>query len=323
MTLKLGFKPFSFHLLRSLRTSQGIIKKKEGWLIKLENKTGRLGWGEIAPLNLSELNICGKILEKLGNSPSRQTLEEGIPNWPGSLAFAIGAALAEIDYLIGNDSKNKWLSVTSSALLLPNEESILLNTLQSVLDKHKETQKELTFKWKIRNTSSDSDLNLLKKILFLLPENTRLRIDANGGLNRIQAHEWAQALQNEARIEWLEQPLAVDDIEGMNELAQMLPIALDESLIYNPSLRKSWTGWQIRRPLIEGDPRILLKEFKEKNSYISISTSFETGIGKRWIEHFAALQLRGLTPTQPGLAPGWCPKGPLFCQNPQLVWEAA
>ena len=74
---------------------------------------------------------------------------------------------------------------------------------------------------------------------------------------------------------------------------------------------------------MEGDPRPLLKELEQGVGYRMVSTSFETGIGLRWIHHLAALQQLGATPTAPGLAPGWCPGGPLFSKNPQFVWQAA
>ena len=54
-----------------------------------------------------------------------------------------------------------------------------------------------------------------------------------------------------------------------------------------------------------------------------LSTAFETGIGRRWLEHLAGLQAQGPTPTAPGLAPGWTPSGPLFSTDPEQVWAAA
>ena len=65
------------------------------------------------------------------------------------------------------------------------------------------------------------------------------------------------------------------------------------------------------------------EEIDKENSQTVISTAFETGIGRRWINHLAARQVKGKNPCAPGLAPGWCPKGPLFDNNPKLVWEAA
>jgi O-succinylbenzoate synthase len=53
-----------------------------------------------------------------------------------------------------------------------------------------------------------------------------------------------------------------------------------------------------------------------------VSTALETGIGRRWVHHLAALQAAGPTPAAPGLAPGWTPVGPLFAQDPTVVWEA-
>ncbi len=324
MKLKLEIKPFSFHLLKPIQTSQRVITKKKGWLIKLEDQDNRVGWGEISPLNPAELNQCEKILVKLGSSPSKKNLENQIKTWPGSMGFAFGAALAEINCLIGDSSKQKWRKVSSSAILLPSNELELLKNLDSTIEnQYNDCPKALTFKWKVANDSNDNESILLQKILRKLPNNARLRIDANCGWSRSQAKEWAQALNREPRLEWLEQPLSEGDIEGLEELAQYIPVALDESLIKTPSLRKTWKHWQIRRPILEGDPRILLKELNNKTGYRVISTSFETGIGRRWVEHLAALQQESSTPTQPGLAPGWLPNSPLFNKNPRTVWEAA
>ena len=89
------------------------------------------------------------------------------------------------------------------------------------------------------------------------------------------------------------------------------------------SLAASWTGWQVRRPLLEGDPRQLLAAFEAGQPHWMVSTALETGIGRRWVNHLAALQALGPSPTAPGLAPGWYPQGDLLSPDPQLVWQAA
>ena len=58
----------------------------------------------------------------------------------------------------------------------------------------------------------------------------RLRLDANAGWDRAEADRWMEVLADDPRLEWLEQPLAVDDLDGLNRLAERLPVALDESL---------------------------------------------------------------------------------------------
>ncbi len=322
MKLNLKIKPFSFNLLKELKTFHGVINKKNGWLIRIEDEIGNIGWGEIAPLCNSEKKLCEKVIKGLGTSLTRFTLEKTLQDWPGSVRFGIGSALAEIDYCSSTVPFTNWLKATSSCILLPTDNSIL-KFLDKIIQKNQTSTYNLTVKWKVAKQSNKSELYLLKQILSLLPQNTNLRIDANGGWKRYQAEEWVQELHNEPRLEWLEQPLPANDIDGLTKLAQHIPIALDESLTYDPTLRKSWNSWQIRRPLIEGDPRELLNELINNNSYRVISTAFETGIGRRWVEHLAAIQQKSNTPTQPGLAPGWCPNNQLFCDNPQLVWEAA
>ena len=122
-------------------------------------------------------------------------------------------------------------------------------------------------------------------------------------------------------IDWLEQPLSTDDIEGLRELNKRMPIALDESLLKYPYLINEWDGWQIRRPSQERNPMHLLKELKDKKGFRSLSTSFETGIGRRWLFHLSSLQLLGLTPKVPGLALKKNPNSFLFLNDAQKIWD--
>ena len=164
---------------------------------------------------------------------------------------------------------------------------------------------------------------LLEQLLQRLPSTARLRLDANGGWDRSTAEAWMQRLRDDPRLDWLEQPLAVEDQAGLDQLAALGPVALDESLHQHPELRSSWSGWQVRRPALEGDPRLLLRELQAGLPQRMLSTAFETGIGRRWLEHLAALQAQGPTPAAPGLAPGWTPAGPMFSNDPEQVWAAA
>lgn len=128
-------------------------------------------------------------------------------------------------------------------------------------------------------------------------------------------------MKDNKNIDWLEQPLCVDDIEGMKELNKKIPIALDESLLKFPTLIDEWKGWQIRRPSQENNPVKLLRELENKKALISISTSFETGIGKRWLHHLSSLQLQGPTPKVPGLAMNKFPNSFLFLNEAKTIWD--
>jgi len=336
--LTLDWRPFRFALPRALVTAAGALQERAGWLLRLQSSDGGLGWGEAAPLEPAEgrrggapaacvdtLEACRATIAELGPSLSRQQLEEALPTLPGSMAFAIGAALAELEDLAGEGGggglaagwlAKGWLAAPPSAWLLPAGASVL-PALEEGLANNAQT-----LKWKVAAAADALERQLLEAVLERMPEGARLRLDANGGWDRATAAAWAERLAQEPRLEWLEQPLADDDIEGLEALADRLPVALDESLRRHPWLRQRWPGWQVRRPALEGDPRPLLASLGAGRPSWMVSTAFETGVGRRLVEHAAALQWAGPTPTAPGLAPQWRPTGPLFNADPAVAWAS-
>ena len=290
-------------------------------------------------------------LAALAPQAFKADLEACLPQLPAPLAFALGAALAELDGLVGAEPA-PWRPAPPSAWLLPAGEGALesLRGLLASNDLSPEAWPSneawptnevwptnpaaptgpapclappLTVKWKVAAHPDPLERRLLEELLVLLPATARLRLDANGGWDRPTATAWTDRLAGEPRLEWLEQPLPPGDQDGLDALAQRIPVALDESLRVDPTLRQRWPGWQVRRPALEGDPRPLLAELRAGRPRLMVSTALETGIGRRLVHHLAALQADGPTPTAPGLAPGWTPQGPLFAADPLVVWEAA
>lgn len=316
--LALQIRPFAFRLPRPLQTAAGAVAAKRGWLLRLQGPDGAVGWGEAAPLDPGETDAVAAALEGLDAAVEREDLERSLPALPPSLAFALGAALAEVDGAVGA-SAGGWLAAPPSAWLLPAGEAMLA-ALERRLAAAEGTP---TFKWKVAAAADGLERRLLEQLLELLPAHGRLRLDANGGWDRATAAAWAERLGQEPRLQWLEQPLAPGDQEGLAGLALRIPVALDESLRLEPELRQGWAGWQVRRPSQDGDPRPLLAQLGRGVPRLMVSTGFETGIGARWTAHLAALQGRGPTPVAPGLAPDWCPAGPLFDADPERVWAAS
>ena len=321
MTLRLQRRPFRFALQKPLRTAAGIIQERCGWLLRLDDGSGSVGWGEVAPFQATQLQQCSQMLEDLPQSLSRTQVEARLREDHGPLAFGLGAALAELDGVVGAGASQGWLRAPQPALLLPAGEAMI--SALADLQASPAGLEERTLKWKVATESDALECRCLEHLLGCLPATARLRLDANGGWDRRTAASWMKLLAQEPRLAWLEQPLPVEDQQGLDQLAALGPVALDESLAHRPELRQSWKGWQVRRPSLEGDPRGLLQELQEGAPKLMLSTAFETGIGRRWLHHLAALQHLGPTPTAPGLAPGWCPAGALFDADPQNVWQAA
>ncbi len=321
MVLELQVRPFRFVLTRPLQTAAGVIEERAGWLLRLQAADGRLGWGEVAPLEGVERSACAQALQRIGSTPSLEGLEQRLPAWPPALAFGVGAALAELAGLVGASCDEGWLPAPPSAELLPSG-ARMLDRLAELLAQAEDASR-LTLKWKVAVEQDAQERSWLEQLLDRLPPTAQLRLDANGGWDRSTATAWMTRLRDDPRFAWLEQPLAVEDHGGLEALACLGPVALDESLAQQPSLRQRWNGWQVRRPSQEGDPRPLLQDLQAGLPRCMVSTAFETGIGRRWLDHLAGLQWTGQTPAAPGLAPGWCPPGPLFSREPEQVWLAA
>lgn len=322
MGLRLQTRPYAFELTRALQTASGNWQLRRGWLLRLDHPDGRTGWGEVAPL-ADELDpACARSVAALSDQCwSAKELEQHLVQSPPAVAFGLGAALAEIQGLVGQAGSDGWLPAPPSAHLLPAGDAMppVLEDLLTTMP----ADGVVTVKWKVAALAESREQRLLEQLLQLLPANARLRLDANGGWNLPVAQRWAERLQNDNRLEWLEQPLAAGDWTGHQSLLKQVPVALDEGLRDHPHWRQAWMGWQVRRPLLEGDPRPLLRQLQQGLPRLMLSTAFETGIGGRWLAHLAALQRQGPTPAAPGLAPGWCPAGPLFSTDPAEVWTAA
>lgn len=322
--LQLQWRPFQLALPQPLLTARGVIGAKRGWLLRLEAADGAVGWGEAAPLDgaLPPLQPTAAALARLGSACRRSALEAALAagGLAGPLAFGLGCALAELDGL----PQGRWRPAPAPAALLPAGEAAL-----AVLQRRVAAGQALTgpsgstWKWKVAVYPDAEERAVLEQLLELLPADARLRLDANGGWDRPTAWRWAERLAAEPRLDWLEQPLPPSDGPGLAALAATVPVALDESLQADPALVHTWLGWQVRRPSQEGDPRPLLAALTAGRPRWMLSTAFETGIGRRWLAHLAALQAEGPTPAAPGLAPGWQPEGGLASGDPLAVWEAA
>ena len=332
--LQLAWRPFALPLPQPLGTAAGVLTTKRGWLLRLNRADGAVGWGEAAPLALQGApspthDALAAAITALGLQRRRRELDACLAQASDqpALGFALGSALAELEGRVGSMASggSAWLASPPGAVLLPAG-SAALGALERALqgaDAAAPTGKGLTVKWKVAVEADADERGVLEQLLARLPATARLRLDANGGWDRPTAHAWAERLADEPRLQWLEQPLPPADQAGLEALAQRLPVALDESLLVAPDLRHSWSGWQVRRPSQEGDPRPLLAALAAGRPRLMLSTSFETGIACRWLHHLAALQAQGPTPVAPGLASDWQASGPLLSADPAAVWEAA
>ena len=319
MNIQFKKKRFFFKLSSTVVNSKIKINSKKGWIIKLINSTQKEGYGEIAPLEINDISICEKQIQRIPSEINSESILGNIKNFHPCIQSAFHLALAEIEGNLSFKGKYSFSEIYQTAILV-NSNSII-QELKLLMANNKLKEKELTIKWKVGIKDNKVEEKILENILNQIQSNIKLRIDANGSWNREFANRWADILKENINLDWLEQPLSEDDIEGLKALQRKIPIALDESLIKYPKLIDSWEGWQIRRPSQESNPIELFEELRNKKGFRSISTSFETGIGRRILYHYSFLQLKGPTPKVPGLALSNTPQSYLFSDNPKLIWD--
>ncbi|SEP83580.1 muconate/chloromuconate family cycloisomerase [Piscibacillus halophilus] len=88
-----------------------------------------------------------------------------------------------------------------------------------------------TFKIKSGKESPEKDVIRSIKIAEGLQGYSAIGVDPNGSWNRLMTKKWMEEL-NQAGVEFLEQPLAPEDIDGMSDLVSMkrVPIMADEGI---------------------------------------------------------------------------------------------
>ena len=319
MNLIFKKKSYTFKLSTKLENSKTTYLTKSGWIIKLTSNDIKIGFGEVSPLHQEDLKKCAKQINMIPECVGVFNLSEQINVFHPCIQSAINSALAEINGKIIFKENYDFDEIDKTAILLNPED--VISDLNEIKTRQSNIGKLVTIKWKVALKNNHDEEAILEEILSQIGHNIKLRIDANGSWGREIANRWADILKDNKNIDWLEQPLCVDDIDGLKELNKKIPIALDESLLKFPTLIDEWKGWQIRRPSQEKNPVLLLKELENKKGLISISTSFETGIGKRWLYHLSSLQLKGPTPKVPGLAMNKLPNSFLFLNEAKKIWD--
>ena len=319
MQIKFKKKPFLYHLSKKVINSKINILNKKGWIIQLENGKSKIGYGEVSPLKSEDLALCKSQLDKIPNQINESFFINEIYKFHPCIQSAVNIALGEIREILKFQNNYDFDDIDKTAILVDSRN--IVDELNNFKNSTAFINKEVTFKWKVGTLESQFEEKILEKILSEINNKVKLRIDANGSWDRKYANRWADILKDNINLDWLEQPLSEDDLEGLKELEKKIPVALDESIIKHPDLTRDWKGWQIRRPSQEINPLILLKELEEKKGLRIISTSFETGIGMRVLNHFSSIQLNGPTPKVPGLALRHFPKTILFSNNSDAIWK--
>ncbi len=292
---KFRFEPYQRNFLQPLHTSHGIWRVREGIIITIQNSEAEIGKGEIAPIPwfgsetlLEAQNFC----QQLGNSITVEDITNICDRLP-CCQFAFESALMELTGKIG-DKRTREIRETRGTgrqgrlgevegfkycHLLPAGNKVLEEDFQSI--------SASTFKWKIGVYALEEEIAILQELLKRLSPNSKLRLDANGGLNLSQAQKLLAITDNYPNIEFIEQPLPPKQLSEMLMLQEEYKtcLALDESVANLKQLeacyQEGWQGVFVIKAAIAGYPSRLRDFCAQKSLDIVFSSVFETNIGRR------------------------------------------
>ncbi len=302
------FRPYRYPFKYPLHTSHGVWSIRSGIILRLEHHQ-RIGWGEIAPLSW----FGSETLEQAHDFCHQLITKKVIPQVPDELPACQFAVESAWEMLNGQDNGSKSLAYSA---LLPAGVAVL-DRIAVLLQ-----QGYHTFKWKIGVGDVDTELKIFAELVQVLPDDALLRLDANGGLSKDGAIAWLQAADKSQVVEFIEQPLAIDQFSAMLAFSQQYQttLALDESVATLAQMQNCYElGWRsvfVIKPAIAGSPS-KLRQFCQTTQIDTVFSSvFETKIGR-----VAALRL-ATELSHPNRAIGfgvdhWFD----FEQSPEQIWQ--
>lgn len=283
MLYQFEFRPYTRKFTPPLTTNHGIWEHRESIILRLTDATGRVGWGEIAPISWfgsetleQALDFCHQLSGEI-TYEAIFSISEDLP----ACQFGFESALERVGGKMTNPH-----NLTYSGLLPAGKAAI--HVWQSLWE-----QGYRTFKWKIGVDAVAKELEIFDLLIRTLPNSAKLRLDANGGLSYEEAKLWLETCDKfKAQIEFIEQPLSVGDLAGMLRLSECyeIAIALDESVATLKQLescfQQGWRGIFVIKVAIVGSPSRLRQFCQQHQLDLVFSSVFETAIGRQ-----AALQL--------------------------------
>ena len=271
------FKAYRRSFADPYSTATDSLPKRAGILIRLRDKDGQTGFGEIAPIEsfgseslVSALAVCSQLEGEI----EYEKVSNQFIDYP-CVRFGLEAALA----MIGRDPL--WPEFS---------ERIEVSGLLPDIGDRERIEKLIgdgysCLKIKLGKQDFTLERRALEEVVELTEGSIRLRLDANGGFNLNLTRTWLESLEG-LPVEFFEQPMSKGEELTMLKLGNdyPTPIALDESVVRVDDLKRwkdeHWPGLLVVKPSLAGSYASLVDELKTGDpSSLVFSSSLETKIG--------------------------------------------
>jgi O-succinylbenzoate synthase len=253
-----------------LGTARGVWETRVSWVFRELREGGVVSYGEIAPI-------------------------------PGFLEIPENEIRKEAELWIKHGERDKNFNflrpalscLNSSIWKLPCDSSSFLKGTARLWGMSASSNARV-IKRKIGIDPIDDELPAVLEWLKTLPDHLKVRLDANESFSRDSFLKWADALEGNQKIEFIEQPTGRDDDDWLIDFASQssVPVALDESLfrMHDSSLIASLPRnlLLVIKPVLFSNWVKLFTDLENRMNQVVFSTAFESPFGYESIIRLAA-----------------------------------
>jgi o-succinylbenzoate synthase len=305
-------RAYSLPLRDAWPSADGDLNDRRGWILALEDDLGRVGLGDAAP-------FPGFGLET--HASAGAGLKLAMPRLVGMTRDGYAAAIVDLPRLAPVAAAPTARAAIDCALhdLIAQEENLTLarylggtRTLREVpvnvtiprvpperaaeLAKRAVAAGVGTLKLKVGGAASHEDEARLRAVREAVGSGIRIRVDANQAWSAEEAIEALRALAG-YELEYAEQPVGADDIEGLARVRRSspVPIAADEAVRGKETAKeimyRSAADILIIKPMALGglrEARAVLNVAEEGDMPVVVTSLVESAVGRTVALHFAA-----------------------------------
>ena len=275
--VEFAYKAYKRTFADDYQTASHELSQRPGILLRLRDGDGRLGFGEIAPIDsfgtesfLAALSICSELQENFEYEKALDRME-----FFPCLRFALDSAHEVLSRGYDQGLLQKPWPVSGLVTDLGDR-----NRIEELLG-----QGYQSLKIKIGKLDFTEERRLVEAIVDLSEGKIPIRMDANGTLDLARTTRWLE-FASEFPVEYIEQPMAKGMEREMSSIARDFPVklALDESVCFVDDLKRwsdfHWEGVYVVKPSIAGSRQALLEELGNLPDHsVVFSSALESMIG--------------------------------------------
>lgn len=221
------------------RFGNEILHQRRGFLLKISDENGRVGWGEAAPfpqIGSETLNECRRWLRERLPSITGHRVEQQLSELPDAAACPPAARCGLETALLDLSAQRQGVPLRLLLDATAKADIAVNAAVGNISDATAEDVTALTetgfqcLKLKVGAHSAEDEAGAFIRLAESLPPSVQLRLDANRAWSAAQAERFIEAVPKQ-QIEYIEEPMA-GDFAALADFRRRhsVCVAADESL---------------------------------------------------------------------------------------------